>query len=79
MGLELRTKQVVFRGAAGIDEVEALFSWLQGRPQARVNLADCTHLHPANLQLLLAAGARVSAWPRDDALALWLKSVLTAA
>ena len=47
--------------------------------QTRVDLAACSHLHPANLQVLMAADAAISAWPTDHGLAAWLASALRTA
>jgi hypothetical protein len=76
MPIEFQKKSAVFRDIVGVDEAEGLLEWLQKKPKARVDLAACTHLHPANLQVLMAARANVSRWPEDDSLRLWLEPVL---
>jgi hypothetical protein len=76
MPIDYKKNQVVFRDTAGVDEAEALLAWLQNHPAARANLAACTHLHPANLQVLMAAGCGVAAWPLDPVLRGWLEPVL---
>jgi hypothetical protein len=67
----VRLHQVV-----GVEEAEGLLEWLQGEPTATVDLSDCTHLHPANLQVLMAAQVPVTAWPADAGLGQWLQSAL---
>jgi len=76
MGMEFRKKLVLLSDAVGVEDAEKLLEWLQGKPAAKVDLSACTHLHPANIQVLLAAGVPVSDWPRDTALSDWLKPVL---
>lgn len=72
MPIDYQKKRVVLRDIVGVDEAEALLEWLQDKPAAQVDLGACTHLHPANLQVLLAAGCRVTAWAADAALHAWL-------
>jgi len=76
MPIHYEQDQASFREVVGIDEAESLFLWLQDHPQAGVDLALCTHLHAANLQLLAAVRVRVRAWPEDEALAAWFKTIL---
>jgi hypothetical protein len=76
MAMEFRKKMAVLSGAVGVDDAEKLLEWLQTKPAAQVDLAACTHIHPANLQVLMAAGVPVSAWPQEAALADWLRPVL---
>jgi hypothetical protein len=78
MTIDYRDDHAVLSEVVGVEEAEALLQWLQAHARAHVDLAGCTHLHPANLQVLMAAQSRVSAWPRDTALATWLASALPA-
>jgi hypothetical protein len=66
-----------FADEIAVEEAEALLEWLQCTPTARVNLAACTHLHAANLQVLMAAMPTITAWPRDDGLRGWIESALS--
>jgi hypothetical protein len=59
-----------------VEDAEPLLEALQNVSSPLVDLSDCAHVHPANIQVLLAAGALVKAWPTDPSLAMWLKSVL---
>ena len=77
MPIEYKTNKAIFDEVVSVEEAEALLEWLQKKSAARVDLAACTHLHPANLQVLMAAKPVISAWPTDPGLALWLKSALT--
>jgi len=67
----------VFHGVVGIDDAELLLEWLQRVIAPRVNFSECTHLHPANLQLLMAVNPEVNVWPKDGGLANWLQSAFT--
>jgi hypothetical protein len=77
MAIEFRKNIAVFSDVVSVEEAEALLEWLQKKPSAGVDLAACIHLHPANLQVLMAAGATVKAWPANAVLAAWIKSALT--
>lgn len=59
-----------------VEEAEGLLEWLQAHPGGAVDLAACTHLHAANLQVLMAARPKIAAWPADAALAAWLQTSL---
>ena len=59
-----------------IEEAEGLLEWLQTQTQGQLNLAACTHLHAANLQVLMAAKPEITAWPEKTEFALWIKSAL---
>jgi hypothetical protein len=64
------------RDGVSVEAAEELLQWLQGKPKASVHLAACTHVHPANLQVLMAAQVRVQAWPREPELRSWLETIL---
>jgi hypothetical protein len=76
MPVEYRKKLAVFQGMVTVEDAEALMVWAGNRTDLRVDFLRCEHLHPAALQILLAAGARVTAWPAQERLAQWLQSVL---
>ena len=75
MTMTFEDGQVILSDSVGVEDAEALLGWLQNSPDASVVLSDCTHVHPANLQVLLAANVKVRAWPQDAALASWLASI----
>ena len=79
MPIEYKKKQAFLLDIVTVDEAEGLREWLQSKPGARIDLSQCSHLHPANLQVLMAAACRVSAWPQDVELRAWLETALTAA
>ena len=76
MPIEYRKKLAVFQDIVSVEEADGLLNWLSKRPDGRADLSACSHLHPANLQVLLAGSVKVTAWPQDTHLALWLRSVL---
>ena len=78
MAIEYSEDQVVLSDVVSVDDAEGLLEWLQKQPGARVDLSGCTHLHPANLQVLMAANSPITAWPNDTGLAGWLASALSA-
>ena len=66
-----------FADTVGVEEAEGFLAWLQKHPKPELDLAACTHLHAAQLQVLMAARVHIVAWPTDDALRGWLKSALS--
>ena len=76
MGIQYKKNLAVFSDVVSVDEAETLLEWLQKKPAARIDLSACTHLHPANLQVLMAARPVISNWPIDSGLAAWLASAL---
>jgi hypothetical protein len=76
MGIEFSRNLALFRDVVSVDEAEGLLEWVQKNPAARIDLSFCAHLHPANLQVLMATRAKVIAWPADSQFAAWLKSAL---
>jgi hypothetical protein len=76
MAIEFRKNLAVFREVVSVEEAEYLLEWLQKKPAAKADFSACDHVHPANLQVLMAAGVTVTAWPADQSFASWLQSVL---
>ena len=76
MPVKFKDNRVVFLGVVGADEAEGLVGRLQQNPAAQADLSACTHMHPANLQVLMAAGTKVWAWPVAEELGVWLKTAL---
>ena len=76
MPIEFKRNRLIFRDVVRVEEAEALLEALQKKPTAKVDLAACTHLHTANLQVLMVARPRVSSWPQDSELRTWLEAVL---
>ncbi|WP_028535506.1 hypothetical protein [Paludibacterium yongneupense] len=76
MAIEFQEKTVLLKGCVGVEEAELLLEWLQKTPCGQVDLTACTHLHAANLQVLMAARPTVLAWPKEAALLAWLTSSL---
>ena len=76
MPIEYKKNQALFRDIATVEEAEGLLQWLQNKPAAKVDLGACTHLHPANLQVLMAANSRIAVWPNDANLRAWLETAL---
>ncbi len=76
MAIEFRKNLALLRDVVSVEEAEGLLEWLQKRPAAKVDLSACVHLHPANLQVLMAARVSIYAWPTDAALTRWIESAL---
>jgi hypothetical protein len=76
MPIEFRKNRVVFRDVVRVEEAEALLEALQNKPATKVDLAACTHLHTANLQVLMVAKPGIASWPEDAELRAWVESAL---
>ncbi len=76
MAIIYQKKLALFQDAIGVEEAEGLLEWLMKNPKSKLNLADCRHLHAANLQVLMAVKPTIAAWPKDANLRVWLESVL---
>lgn len=79
MAIEYEDQTARLSGFIGVEEAEGLLAWLQAHPQGRVDLADCAHLHTANLQVLMAARPTIKEWPADADLRVWLEAALNIA
>ena len=79
MAIHYQKNKAIFDGNASVEEAEDLLQWRQSHPTGELDLADCTHLHAAVLQVLMAAPVAVQVWPQDDDLTVWLRAALTPA
>jgi hypothetical protein len=77
MPIEYKKKLAVFSDISTVEEAEGLLEWLQNKPSTKkIDLTACTHMHPANLQVLMAQKSNIEAWPKDANLRAWLESAL---
>jgi hypothetical protein len=76
MTITYNKTRAVFGPVVGYEEAEPLLEWLQKYPRGKVDLGACTHLHPALLQVLMAARCIPSVKPQDATLATWIASAL---
>ena len=76
MPITYKKNQALFADVVSVEEAEGLLEWLLKKPAGKVDLSGCTHLHPANLQVLMAAGRSHYVPPDDPGLAAWLESAL---
>lgn len=76
MPIEYKKTIAALQDVVTVEEAEGLLEWLQQRRTPRVNLAACAHLHPANLQVLMAVQPKIQSWPEDAELRRWLESAL---
>jgi hypothetical protein len=74
MSITYHDNTAVFADAVSVEEAEDLLQWIQKHPDGRADLSACSHLHAADLQVLMAARIQISAWPRDESLKAWLDS-----
>ncbi|MBW4056211.1 MAG: hypothetical protein HIU83_12585 [Proteobacteria bacterium] len=76
MSITFKKNCVVFCDMAEGEDAESLLEWLQKHPKGKIDLSECSHLHPANLQVLMAAKCSIFARPKDELLAAWLDTAL---
>lgn len=76
MAIEYLEEHVCLTDYVTVEEADGLLAWLQKTPAGAVDLSGCSHLHAANLQVLMAARPPIKAWPDDAALAAWLRRSL---
>lgn len=76
MPIDYKKNQALLREIVSVEDAETLLGWLQNKPSAKIDLSHCNHLHPANLQVLMAAGRPISAWPNDAGLRAWIEPAL---
>jgi hypothetical protein len=76
MAIQYKKNTALFDGDISVEEAEELLGWLQKNPKSKADFSRCTHLHAANLQVLMAARTAVAAWPQDTALKTWLTAAL---
>ncbi|MGD0095566.1 MAG: hypothetical protein ABSB60_03675 [Terracidiphilus sp.] len=76
MPIAFKKNRAVFQDEVSVEEAEGLLEWLQKRSAAKVDLSACSHLHTANLQVLMAAKIEISSWPRNIELRAWLEPAL---
>jgi hypothetical protein len=76
MSLRYASGSAQFVGIAGAEAADELLEWICSNPDGVVDLAECTHLHAALLQILLLSSIRISAWPSEVNLKQWLLGCL---
>jgi hypothetical protein len=76
MAITYKGNSAVFAETVGVEEAEGFLAWIHQHPKAKVNFEACTHVHAAQLQVLMAARLPITAWPQDEAFGTWLKSAL---
>lgn len=76
MSIEYKKNLAVFKDLVSVEEAETLLEWLQKKTAAKLDFSACTHLHPANLQVIMAAKPNIAAWPADLPFRAWLQSAL---
>lgn len=76
MSIEYSASTAIFTETVGVEDAEELLRWLLDKPGPIVDLSACTHLHPSNLQVLMATKANIVSWPEDPSWRNWLESAL---
>ncbi len=76
MSIEYKRNVARLQGVVTVDEAESMLAWIQGHKTPKIDLSECTHLHCAELLIMLAFRPAVTAWPADQAFGNWVKTSL---
>jgi hypothetical protein len=68
---------LVLEGVCPVEDAEALLQQLQARPAATVDWTQCSHLHTAVLQVVLASGRNPIGPCGDPIVSRWLQPKLS--
>ncbi len=61
-----------FTQGCSLDDAQSLHEWFLEHPKGKINLKNCSEMHTAVLQILLASSAPITVDPLDEQLAKWL-------
>lgn len=73
MAITYDKKVALFTDAISIEDAEILLEWLKKTPKSQLDLSQCTHMHAAILQVLMAVNPIIAAWPQAENLRTWLE------
>ena len=76
MPLRLHEQTATLTGTVTVDDAETFTSWLRSTTAPSVDLSDCTHLHTAVFQAILAFAPTVTAGPTEPFLARYVLPML---
>jgi hypothetical protein len=76
MTVRLQGRVVHLSGDCGSEDAEILLSALLAHPDVEIDWRSCERAHTAVVQVLLAAGRRLSGPPPSAFLARWLEPLL---
>ncbi len=76
MGIEYKKALAIFSENVSVEDAEGLLDWLVKNPKGKINLAACTHIHAANLQVLMVVKPTIAAESKDENLQKWLNWAL---
>ena len=76
MPLRLHEQTATLTGAVTVDDAETFTTWLRITTEPSVDLHDCTHLHTAVFQAILAFAPTVIAGPTEPFLARYVLPML---
>lgn len=76
MPLRLHEQTATLTGTVTVDDAETFAAWLRTTAEPSVDLHDCTHLHTAVFQAILAFVPTVIAGPTEPFLARYVLPML---
>jgi hypothetical protein len=74
--LQLDDRTATLAGVVTVDDTEAFVAWLRSTTGPLVDLRDCTRLHTAVFQAILAFEPTVTVGPTDNFLAAYVLPML---
>lgn len=76
MPVRLHEQTATLIGIVTVDDAEAFAAWLRTTTEPSVDLRDCSHLHTAVFQAILAFAPTVTAGPTEPFLARYVRPML---
>lgn len=76
MAIEYKKSLAIFSGDVSVEEAEGLLDFFVKNPKGKINISDCTHIHAANLQVLMVVKPIVAHEAKDMDLQTWLHVAL---
>ena len=76
MSLQLDDRTATLAGVITVDDAEPFTAWLRTITDPQVDLRDCTRLHTAVFQAILAFQPTVTAGPTENFLAAYVLPML---
>jgi len=76
MAIEFKNDCIFFSETIEVEQAEDVLTWRQENLCCGVDFSQCSHIHPAVIQVLLSAGLPALRWPANEQLSMWLHSVM---
>ncbi|MBF0613099.1 MAG: hypothetical protein HQL55_18420 [Magnetococcales bacterium] len=75
MAIDYQDNQAIMSDVCTVEEADGFLAWLRDHPQAEVDMAACTHIHTAILQVVMALSPKIVAFPEQVFLSRVMQSL----